>query len=147
MRKAIVIAAMVLLPVLGGLAGRFAAPALARTHDTVRTAHLVRKTPETPTLAQQDRIDAFARGRRTRAELFAQADAVERRFDTGATILGVWCGLVLGFAVFGLHRTRRRELYEIDDASCVSCARCFRACPNERRRRAGTEPDPTGAQP
>ena len=139
MRQVIVLLLVVLLPVLGGVAGRLSAPALSRAHPTVRSADLLRAKPDAPTLEEKDRIDAFAQGGRTKDQLFDAADAIGRRFATGATVLGVWCGLVFALTIFGFHRTRRRVIYEIDDAMCVACARCFMVCPRERLRREDGE--------
>jgi len=164
MRKTVVLMLVAALPVLGGVFGRLSAPVLSRTHPTVRLGDLLRvpptepspaaagQSPEagtvpTPSLDDSDRIDAFRHGGRTKAEVLTESAGVEGRFRTGSVLFGAWCGLVFAFAIFDFHRTRRREIHEIDDAACLACARCFLSCPRERLRRNPDRPDASGPSP
>ena len=51
--------------------------------------------------------------------------------------------------LLGQTRIPRSRIYFIDQDDCVSCARCFLACPRERLRLkelAGGRPATTGAE-
>ena len=134
MRKSIVLLLVMLLPVVGGGLGRAAAPVLARTHYVVRLADQIRLEAGDNTVERTLESDAFRAQAGKPKELYAEAAAVEKRFALGGVILGVYCGLVFAFVIFGLHRTRRREIYEINYDACLACTRCFRACPREKAR-------------
>ena len=135
MRKYVVLAMVVVLPVVGGFAGGVAGPVLARRHYLVSLADQMRLEGEDPTVERTLESTAFRAQGGRREELYASASAVERRFVVGGTALGVWCGLVFAFAVFGFNRTRPREIYEINYDACLVCTRCFSACPRERAPR------------
>ena len=135
MRKYIVLLLVLLLPVVGGFLGRFSAPVLARTHYVVALADQIRREAEDDTVERTLESDAFRAQAGKPDELYAEAAAVEKRFALGGVIFGVWCGLVFAFTIFGLNRTRRREIYEISYDACLACARCFAACPREKARR------------
>lgn len=134
MRKLIVLLLVVVLSVVGFFAGRFAAPLLARRHYAVRLADRLRLEAENSDLEPTLESNAFRATGKRPEELYAEADHVLHSFAIGGPILGVWCGLVLSLIVFGLHRERRREIWEIDYDHCVACGRCFRSCPRERLR-------------
>ena len=135
MRKYIVLLAVVVLPVAGGFAGVPAGPVLARAHYVVRLADQIRLEADRPDVERTLESSAFRAQGGRRKDLYAAAADLERRFVIGGAALGAWCGLVFALAVFGLNRTRRREIYEINYDLCLACARCFRACPRERLRR------------
>jgi len=134
MRKYVAILMVFVLPVAGGFLGRFAAPLFARVHYVVRLADRVRLEQSKPDVGSTLESDAFRASARKAEELFAEAAAIENRFAFGSVVFGAWCGLVFALNVFGLNRSRRREIYEIDYAFCVSCGRCFMSCPRERLR-------------
>ncbi|MCB9511202.1 MAG: 4Fe-4S binding protein [Deferribacteres bacterium] len=66
--------------------------------------------------------------------LLEQATEIEKRFHTGAWILGAFFGLVFGLRLIRLSLPQFRIDYEIDRTGCYSCARCFESCPNEQVR-------------
>ncbi len=53
---------------------------------------------------------------------------------TGGALLGVFLGVVVGNKLVSLTRTRERKEYEVDHSSCLSCGRCYKSCPRERKR-------------
>ena len=69
-------------------------------------------------------------------DLYRQAIAVRKQFDIGSSLLGIWIGLVIGLKLIMLSIRRRRTTYEIDQAACLGCGRCYSSCPVER---AGVE--------
>ena len=127
------LALMAALPLIGGAAGYFAGPFLARGNATVRLAWQVHReaVAHAPPTVESD---AFRASGRATPELYAEAALLIGRFRTGGALLGVWCGLVVALKFAAAARERRRTLYEIDGADCVACGRCFLSCPQERAR-------------
>jgi NAD-dependent dihydropyrimidine dehydrogenase PreA subunit len=134
MRKYIVLVLTLVLPIAGAVAGGLAGPLFARTHYVVRLADRVRLEETDESAGTTLESDAFRASGRKSEDLYAEGGAVERRFTLGSTILGLWCGLVFASSVFGINRTTRREIYEIDYDTCVACGRCFTSCPREQLR-------------
>lgn len=66
---------------------------------------------------------------RSREALVEEARAVRRRLRVGGGIFGGYAGLVAGWFLVGLSLRRPRKDYVADRANCVSCGRCFAACP------------------
>ncbi len=135
-RRALV-RALVVLPLAvaaGAGIGRLAASALSRTHPTVRLAAQVlaedRATVTNTTVAS----DAFRNTARPTGELYAEAARLQGRFRHGAPIAGGFVGLVVGAGLVQLSVRRRREDYEPDRETCLSCARCYATCPREHVR-------------
>ena len=78
--------------------------------------------------------DASAAWRATgepKVELYATALAIRGRYEIGAVIFGAFVGFVFAAKLVQLASHTPREEYEIDPGWCVSCARCFRACPHD----------------
>jgi NAD-dependent dihydropyrimidine dehydrogenase PreA subunit len=122
------------LPVLGGGVGYGAGPFLARRHAGVQLLwqlHHEQSAGAAPTVES----DAFRAAGRTMPELRAEAEGIVDRFRVGGACLGLWCGVVVSLRLRAAGRSRRRTAYEMDASTCVSCARCFMNCPQERARR------------
>lgn len=134
MRKLVVILLMPVLPVLGGVGGHFSAPLLSKMHYVVRLADQVRLEEADAAVAPTLESDAFRATGREPEALYADAGDIEEQFALGAVIFGVWCGGVIALRLFGLNRTRRRVIYEINYDTCLACGRCFLSCPRERQR-------------
>jgi ferredoxin len=134
MRKYVTLIMVIVLPVAGGFVGRFAAPELARVYYTVRLAERVRFEKTTSEAGSTLESDAFRASGAKAEDLFAEAAAIEKKFALGSVLFGAWCGLAFALNFFGLNRSRRREIYEINYDLCVSCGRCFMSCPRERLR-------------
>ncbi|HUV38717.1 MAG TPA: hypothetical protein VMY39_03845 [Planctomycetota bacterium] len=151
MRKLIVLGLIVVLPAAGLFLGAWSGPLLARAHYEVRLADWVRLREAGRPVSEVNEVKAFVKSKREAADVIANAEQLEGTFRTGGAVLGAWCGLVFALFIFGFHRTRRREIYEIDYDACVACTRCFMSCPRERLRRRGDDATPetplTGARP
>lgn len=128
---------VLLLPVLvlvfAGL-GVWSHEALARADRTVRLSEQVEK--ENLGLAAGTTLDSetFRDGGGDPVQLAAEADLLRARFRRGGGYLGVFMGLVVGGKLIGWSIRRRRVDYELDRATCFSCARCFKSCPREQLR-------------
>jgi polyferredoxin len=95
--------------------------------------------PKTGALSPDDL--ALDRARQNPRDLLVKAVRIRRQFEIGSTVFGGWVGLVVAIKLVSLCRVRRRTDYEPDQGSCVGCARCFEACPDEWMRR-GLLPPP-----
>ncbi|MDR2907933.1 MAG: 4Fe-4S binding protein, partial [Bacteroidales bacterium] len=62
-------------------------------------------------------------------ELEAQVAEIKSDFHWYSRLIGAFFGLVIALALINLSIKRTRKHYEIDDANCVSCGRCFSYCP------------------
>jgi NAD-dependent dihydropyrimidine dehydrogenase PreA subunit len=136
-RRAVTLALMPLF-VLGGawVGGRSAGP-LSLYDARVGLARQIQR--EDSGLAEETTLssEAFRASGTPTSELFAQAEAIQAGFRKGGRLCGIFLGLSFGFVLVGLASRPRREGYEPDKASCLSCARCFAYCPREQLRRGG----------
>jgi NAD-dependent dihydropyrimidine dehydrogenase PreA subunit len=64
--------------------------------------------------------------------LYRHALAIRRQFVWGSLLFGAWVGLLVGWKLLGLSLRRQRTEYEIDQAACLACGRCYQVCPIER---------------
>jgi ferredoxin len=136
---------LLLAPVLvaaGGIAGRLAAPALAAFHPTVQQQVHVAAMAADPDERFLD-AEAFRALGGDLRQLAVDAAMVRSRMVFGASLAGALLGLVLAWRLLALARLPVREFYTIDRSRCVSCTRCFAACPRHqawRKRQRGEAP-------
>jgi len=107
----------------------------ARMNHTVQVADRVHAEDAGLVEGTDNLSDAFYQTRRPKADLYAEARAVEKTFAWATALFGAWVGLVVGAKLVHLSIHRTRTDYEPDRAACVSCGRCFAYCPVERKRR------------
>jgi polyferredoxin len=74
-------------------------------------------------------VEVFYAQEGTLEELTARAENIRDNFRHSAVFAGAFIGLVIGCTLIGLSLKRTRKTYEIDDAACVNCGRCFGYCP------------------
>ena len=128
---------LLLLPVLigaGGWSVSRLAPVLARQNHAVRLAATLRLPPQLATPSQNLIITAFNSSGTRQEDLEKQAATIQSQFKIGAWALGGFLGTVLGFSLIGASIKRRREIYQPDRGTCLSCARCYLSCPEEHQR-------------
>ena len=130
---------LVLLPVMVAsgvwLGARFS-PAAARWNPTVALAERYvsqQKTPANYGVMTPETLGLQRAEASPEAVLSAAAD-VQRRFHVAMMLFGGWAGLVFGVKLIALSVRQGRADWEPDRGACFACARCFRACPNERVR-------------
>lgn len=127
----------VLLPVLvaiGVFLGGLSANTLARKHRTVALAERIHLEDAGTAEGTTDASAAFRATGEPVEDLFKSAAAVTQHYLLAGRLGGAWIGLVAGLKLISLAIRRRRTDYEADRASCLSCARCFRYCPQELQR-------------
>jgi len=107
---------------------------MSQVHKSVRLYQMVLENEEQPQEVQSLELQAFYGQERTVESLAEQVSDIQRQFQLYATIAGVLLGIVFGFTLIGLSIKRTRKQYEINDAQCVNCARCFSYCPQNTGR-------------
>jgi NAD-dependent dihydropyrimidine dehydrogenase PreA subunit len=131
-----------LLPVLIGATGwsvSRVAPLLARQNPTVRLSETLRLNQLHPPANPSPEVTAFS-GSGIRVEALEQrAATIQVQFRIGSWLLGGFLGAVLGFRLIGSAIKRRREIYEPNKGTCLSCARCYLSCPEEHQRQLHLE--------
>jgi len=108
-------------------------PFVASWDSRVHRARVLRNAELHPTPVKTVLADAWDRHRRTSQEAYREGAAVERQFEIGTPLLGAWIGLVLMLKALSTLRRRLSADYIADPGSCVSCARCYSACPIPNR--------------
>jgi ferredoxin len=82
-----------------------------------------------------EEIIAFRQLGGSREAVFAKAAGLESRFILLGRFIGAAFGLVLALKLARVFFPAPSNDYETDRGRCVSCARCFSACPYELLRR------------
>jgi ferredoxin len=118
-----------LMALLGGLTMRMLSDTLSKTHKEVRLYEMVLEHEQNPQEILSLDLEAFYALERTVEGLLGQVDHIKQQFRSYSTIAGVFLGIVFGWMLIELSIKRNRKQYEIDDAQCVNCARCFNYCP------------------
>ena len=122
-----------LMAVTGGLTMRMLSDTFSKVHKEVRLYEMVLENEERPQEIQSLELQAFYEQERTVENLAERVAEIKQEFRSYATIAGVFLGIVFGFSLIGLSVKRTRNQYEIDDAQCVNCARCFSYCPQNTK--------------
>jgi NosR/NirI family nitrous oxide reductase transcriptional regulator len=120
-----------LAPIIIGVGialGLLAAPAVARSHFTVRLAERValEKAGVFKDTTEESRY--FYETSTTVETLLANGQRIKDKARNGAGILGAFLGLVVVCKLLALSVQRKRTDYEPNRGDCYSCARCSDAC-------------------
>ncbi|MFW6168854.1 MAG: 4Fe-4S binding protein [Planctomycetota bacterium] len=110
--------------------GTFWGIPLSRLDFDVRLAEQVR-LEETRQAEETDASDAFRNEGRSRSELYAEGIERQKRYAHLGGWLGAWIGLVLSAKLIQLSVRRQHADYQPRQSDCVSCGRCYKACPVE----------------
>jgi NAD-dependent dihydropyrimidine dehydrogenase PreA subunit len=71
---------------------------------------------------------------KTVEELAAQVAGIKRFFRISSAVCGAFIGLVIALTLIGLSTKRTRKTYEINNANCINCGRCFSYCPQNKKQ-------------
>jgi len=122
----------VFLPVMvlaGALIMRSISDSLSQPHIDVRLYNQAMQNEEKPQDILSLDLETFYGQGGTLEELTGRVEVIKEDFKFYSTIAGGFIGLTIGLMLISLSVKRSRKLYEIDDAACVNCARCFSYCP------------------
>ena len=107
---------------------------LSKQHHSVALAEQIKLENNGLTTETTDASDAFRASGRTTEDLFTEAVQIRRQFRAGGWWLGGFLGLVFGLQLVFWSRKRKQVDYEPNRTRCLSCGRCFMACPREHVR-------------
>jgi len=108
---------------------------LSKVNKDVKLYDMVIQNEIQPQEIQSLELQAFYGEEKTVEELEAQVAGIKKEFRVWSGITGAFIGLVIALTLINLSVKRTRKLYEIDDANCVSCGRCFSYCPQNQLER------------
>jgi len=91
-----------------------------------------------------DELVAFRHGGADKQAVYAAAVGLESRFLLLGRVLGAAFGVVVALKLMRIFHPAASPDYETDRGRCVSCARCFAACPYELVRRGIPVTIPSG---
>ena len=118
--------------VIGALTMRMVSDSLGSVHKDVRLHSLaLQNEARLQDILPLD-LEVFYGQGGTLDELTNSVNAIKADFKLYSTIAGGFIGLTIGIMLVSLSVKRSRKLYEIDDAACVNCARCFSYCPQNK---------------
>jgi ferredoxin len=120
---------------------------LARLHPQVQLAMDVAQAGESQSADLPQAVALFRASGQPAEMLYAQASGIQKRYRTGAALVGVWMGLVISGKLIAYSIRRRRGEYRADSGTCLACARCFDSCPVELKRRGVIAELPVVNQP
>jgi polyferredoxin len=132
-----VAAYLVFLPVMvlaGALLLRQVSGRLSRLHKDVRLYEMVQAWEKNPVGVQPIDVEVFYEQEGTLKDLAKRVAVVHADFRFYSTVAGAFLGLVVGLTLINLTLKRRRDTYEINEAACVACGRCFNYCPQNRAK-------------
>ncbi len=125
---------LLLAPVIigfGAWVGVMSHEFLARLHPTVQLTERIAAEERGEFTEMTLESEAFRASRKTLPQLHGESQAIVVQFRHGSAWLGAFMGLVVAAKLIGLSTVRRREDFEADRMSCLSCARCYAYCPVE----------------
>ncbi|MDR1883790.1 MAG: 4Fe-4S binding protein [Prevotella sp.] len=126
---------LVVLPVmtsLGAVILNMMSDSFSHANKDIRLYDMVAQNEKTPQNVPPLDVEVFYAQGGTLEALTVRTENIRGRFRTGATFAGAFIGLVIGCTLIGLSLKRTRKAYEINDAACVNCGRCFGYCPQNR---------------
>jgi NosR/NirI family nitrous oxide reductase transcriptional regulator len=129
--------ALLLFPLLmaaGGLGGKLLEGFFVRLSPDVALQAALAREKAAGTVDTTEETKFFRESGRTEAELDAAVARTRQVLAVGSALFGVYVGLVVALKLLGLAIPPSNRSYAPDRAACLSCGRCFRACPQERVR-------------
>ena len=121
-----------LMAVIGAVLLRSVSGELSKANKDVRLYDMVMLHEVAPRDILSLELEAFYGQGTSIEELIQKYETIQSEFKFYSTIAGALIGLVVGFALIGLSLKRTRKQYEIDNAACVACGRCFNYCPQNK---------------
>jgi polyferredoxin len=130
---------VVFLPLMMGVGGfllRMMSDTLSHGNKDVRLYEMVMQYEQQQGTLPIDVETFYGQGGRLE-ELSHHVIGIQSDFHLYTTIAGGLIGMVIGLTLIRLSVKRSRKTYEIDDAACVNCGRCFNYCPQYQSIKSG----------
>ena len=105
----------------------------SKVNKEVQLYEMVVQNEIRPQEVQSLELQAFYGQGRTVDELTVKVETIEKAFHIWSGIIGAFIGLVIALTLINLSVKRTRKLYEINNADCVSCGKCFSYCPQNTK--------------
>ena len=118
--------------VVGALIMRTISDTLSQPHIDVRLYNQAMQNEAKPADILPLDLEVFYGQGGTLEELTSRVEVIKADFKLYSTVAGGFIGLIIGIMLISLSVKRSRKTYEIDDAACVNCARCFSYCPQRK---------------
>jgi len=131
----------VVLPIMVGAGALFmhsVSDNLAQINRDVRLYNEVMAFQENPQMELSLELEAFFKNERTVEEVAEMSARTKADFSLYSTVAGGLIGLVFGLTLISLSIKRTRKEYEIDDAECIACGKCFKYCPQNMEGGVGS---------
>ena len=141
-RLAGLLALLPALVLLGAVLGAALASPLSYSHKKIKLVHLLQEEGLEAVDDASIETEAWRRGEQTYKELEAETNVIRRSFRNGSIFFCGFVGFVFGAKLISLSVIRRRKDYTPDPALCMSCGRCYKACPVENKKMKGHEERP-----
>jgi len=133
---AILLVLMPIIIIIGGWSFSKLSIPLSRNHYIVKVAEQIRLEDTGQVGLTTESSQAFRGTGMPTLELYNKATDVQSQFKIGSWILGSFLAFIIMSKLMNLTLWRRRNDYEPDKGTCVSCGRCFKSCPKEHERLA-----------
>ena len=125
-----------LLPVfmiMGGFVSSRLYVPLSSIHPKVQLAEDISNETRTKILSNSEETKAFYSTGVSVKVLIADAANIQKQFYYGTWIMGVLLGLIFGFGLINSSVLKTNPDYVPNKGSCVSCTRCYKYCPVDRK--------------
>ncbi|MCL2312043.1 MAG: 4Fe-4S binding protein [Firmicutes bacterium] len=106
----------------------------SKINKEVQLYDMVIQNETQPQAIQSLELQAFYGMGRSVEEFEVQVTIIKKEFRVYSGIIGAFLGLVIGLTLISLSTKRTRKYYEIDNANCVGCGRCFSYCPQNNSK-------------
>lgn len=120
-----------LMIAIGATLGYFMHEPLSRMHPTVTLSERIAAEDAGKIATDILETKTFRAGKRTIAEINAEAVTIRERFKTGGAWLGGFLALIICLKLIGLSTVPKRDVYTPNKSTCFSCGRCYPYCPVE----------------
>ena len=102
----------------------------SKMNKDVRLYDMVLENEANPQAVQTLELQAFyGQEKKTVEQLSEEVAIIKQDFRKFSRLIGAFLGLIIGLTLINLSTKRTRKLYDVDDANCICCGRCFSYCP------------------
>ncbi|MDR2809677.1 MAG: 4Fe-4S binding protein [Tannerellaceae bacterium] len=130
-----ILAYLIFLPVMtagGAFLLSLTSDSVSRVHKDMQLYDMAVQNEASPQNILPLELEVFYGQGGAFQELTSRSERLRADFERYAAIAGGLIGLVIGLTLINLSLKRTRPTYEIDDAACVNCGKCFNYCPQNR---------------